>query len=709
MGDIRFLVEVDATGAVKTVKNFDDVLDDLKKKSEGADTAHKSLWKQVALGQAAYDVAKKAGSLFVDFLKDSVDGAMESERAQKSLEAALIATGRPVESMARHLNDYSQERKKATIYDDDAITRAQALMVQLTNLDEKGLDAAMQGTIGLASVMGMDLDSAATVVGKSMAGNTALLSRYGIHVRETGTAEEKRADALEKLGGFYSRATAETETYGGKMAQLKNTYGDIQEAAGKMVTSNVAVMNSLNKIAEGIVYLANVDDMLAGKDAVLREQQNRQVEWLSKASVAAGWHYGAMSKLIEAYHGNTAALVVAINKGKEGTAIQEALNKVVKEAHGLWDSEAEARKKAEQGTNAGTEADEKAIEAQKKLRSEIQAIIDRANPWAAAYRKAREEIEKANKALKTGATDAKGQRMAIHSAELAYLDFMAPVNNGTAALLAFAMAGDNKVVPMLAGVAAASKKATFAISTNWAEAARTWLTKNEKTWQGILTCTSAAVNGMEAALSQSANNKMIILDQEYQGRLDSIKKGLLSEEEKNKAIEALDAEYDMKRRGLQRKAAQEGKAVAIAQATINVAQGVTAALRDMPPPFNAILAAITAAAGAVQIALIRATPIPLAQGAIFRQPAMLTSRGGNAYEVAEAGEAEILTSARKLRQALGLEGRGGSYAPARTIVEHHHHHLYIDGREIKQLVTKTVRKEGALGHLGQFGRALANG
>ena len=97
-----------------------------------------------------------------------------------------------------------------------------------------------------------------------------------------------------------------------------------------------------------VIYAAKLMELKAAEDYVneadktLQETENKLVDSLSKAAVAAGWHYGQMSKLIEVYHGNIAALAMAIHKGKEGVDIQEALAKVGKEENAVIE---EQRKK----------------------------------------------------------------------------------------------------------------------------------------------------------------------------------------------------------------------------------------------------------------------------------------------------------------------------------------------------------------------------
>jgi len=182
---------------------------------------------------------------------------------------------------------------------------------------------------------------------------------------------------------------------------------------------------------------------------------------------------------------------------------------------------------------------------------------------------------------------------------------------------------------------------------------------------------------------------MLLLDQEYQHRLDLINASKMNEEEKEKAITALEAEYSMKRRAEEVKAAKARKVIAIMTAIINTAEGVTKAWAQGGAIFGPILAAIVAAAGAFQIALIKSQPIGAAKGAIFKQRALLMSQAsGQEYEVAEGGEAEIVSSPRQLREA--IMGPGGT-ASGPGFLEIH---LYIDGKEMKDFIVKTIRQRG---------------
>jgi hypothetical protein len=358
----------------------------------------------------------------------------------------------------------------------------------------------------------------------------------------------------------------------------------------------------------------------------------------------------------------------------------------------------------------------KSAKAQGEIVKAAQEIINRYNPMHAAMVKAIDDEKKLDAALKAGVITDKAYAKGLESihkdldmAAKAAKDAKAP----TAAFAASIQDVINHVRPMNAAMLTAiarEKAATTAYKTGnitlkeyikllkeitkdlkandsetaaWVTAAQKWVDKWVLGW-------AVGISAIEAAMRQSATNKLAILDEEYQARLDLINNSVMNEEEKEAAITALDAEYNMKRRQAEVKAAQAAKITAIAMAIINVAEGVTKALSALPPPFNIALAAITAAAGAIQIALIKSQPIGAAKGAIFKQKALLMSQTtGQEYEVAEGGEAEIVSSPRQLREAI-MGKRGKGVGPGQPITLHNH--IYIDGKEMKTFITKTIRE-----------------
>lgn len=128
---------------------------------------------------------------------------------------------------------------------------------------------------------------------------------------------------------------------------------------------------------------------------------------------------------------------------------------------------------------------------------------------------------------------------------------------------------------------------------------------------------------IDPIISQLQQNQEIAIENEYKTRLDHINKTIMDEEKKQQAIQALEAEFEIKKTKARATAAKQQKAMALAQAIINTAEGVSKALAQGGFIFGPVWAAIVGALGAVQVAAIAAQPIPLAEGATFDKPTML--------------------------------------------------------------------------------------
>lgn len=143
--------------------------------------------------------------------------------------------------------------------------------------------------------------------------------------------------------------------------------------------------------------------------------------------------------------------------------------------------------------------------------------------------------------------------------------------------------GAQDLQTMLQGAAGMAQEA-FKLASMWAEKQ------------------TAAENNQLKAYQKSNDKKKKAL----QDRVDA---GLMTEAQYNAEVERMDAEYDAYQEELQLKQAKRNKQLQLTQAIINTALSVTMALASSAPPANFIMAALVAAMGAAEIALIASTPI----------------------------------------------------------------------------------------------------
>ena len=155
-----------------------------------------------------------------------------------------------------------------------------------------------------------------------------------------------------------------------------------------------------------------------------------------------------------------------------------------------------------------------------------------------------------------------------------------------------------------------------------------------------------AMNGVFEVFNMGLENQNLKLDESHAAELERIKGSKKSEEEKTKAIEALEKKTDEKRTKLKRKQAIADKAAAIAQAIINTAVQVAAVVANPP------LAILTAALGAAQVGMIASQPIPFADGGLVTGPTMGLVGEGHGTNRANP---EVIAPLDKLKGMMGQQ------------------------------------------------------
>lgn len=177
------------------------------------------------------------------FMYKSVQAANEAEAAEKKLSTARGYT-------SKALLDQSAALQKLTTFGDDQIMQVQASVAAFTR-DESVIKALTKATLDFAAAKGMDLASAGDLVAKSFGSSTNVLARYGIQADATAGSTEKLRQITEGIAALYGgQAEAAAETFGGKLTQLKNAFGDLQEEIGFVITKNSFFTKSIDLLRQ---------------------------------------------------------------------------------------------------------------------------------------------------------------------------------------------------------------------------------------------------------------------------------------------------------------------------------------------------------------------------------------------------------------------------------------------------------------------------
>lgn len=163
----------------------------------------------------------------------SVAAFMEQEKAANSLANALRLVN--AESQAPAMAKFAAEIQRLTIYGDEAVQQVMALGSSMGKLAGEDLKNATVAAIGLSKAYGMDLQAAMRLVARAAVGDTGSLKRYGIVLDASLSTTEKFNEVLRIGRDNFALATGETNTFTGRLAQLKNAFGDAKEKIGQMI------------------------------------------------------------------------------------------------------------------------------------------------------------------------------------------------------------------------------------------------------------------------------------------------------------------------------------------------------------------------------------------------------------------------------------------------------------------------------------------
>ena len=218
-------------------------------------------------------VGSLAGAATVGFgaltagLIDSTKEAMNAQSVQAQLNAVLESTGGKAGMTADAVNSLSAEIQRLTPFEDEAVTSAQSMLLTFTNIGSDVFPQTTWAVTDMAQAMGMDLQSAAIMVGKALndpvQGVTAL-RRVGVQLTDTQEEMIKKMIKTGDIAGaqrvilgelateFGGSAIAAGKTFAGQLDRLKNSLSDVKETIGG------AILPVLQQFAEkALQYLAS--------------------------------------------------------------------------------------------------------------------------------------------------------------------------------------------------------------------------------------------------------------------------------------------------------------------------------------------------------------------------------------------------------------------------------------------------------------------
>lgn len=289
-------------------KALHDLADATKQAAAPTESLNVSFGKLVGsfiTAQAIIGAAEGAFYAVTGEIAASVKAANEAEKATVQLVAALKAQGNATPSVVTAIQGYAAALQKTTIYQDDALEGAAALLVQVGNVMPRDMERALHAVTNLASGLGIDLHAATLSVAKAAEGNTTALRKAGIQIDETKVKAEGFGYVLDEIEKkFGGQAAAIAGTYEGRLKQLSNTWNNVEESIGRVITQNATVLRAFDLLNQTI-------------DAETGELKENQAitNLVSDAVIIAAKSFGLLAHAIDVVQTLVAGFVISIRTG----------------------------------------------------------------------------------------------------------------------------------------------------------------------------------------------------------------------------------------------------------------------------------------------------------------------------------------------------------------------------------------------------------
>ncbi len=204
-------------------------------------TSMASLAKRAVTTVAAYAGARQ----IVQFGQSCIDAANDQVKAEERLDQLMMNVKGTTKGAVESIKSYSSALQSVTTVGDEVsmVGASQLASFQMQADSIKTLMPAMNdlavATYGV-NVSQDQMQQTANLVGKVMSGNVGALTRVGVtfndtqkKILQTGTESQKAAALVEVLGqNFGGLAQRMAQTPEGRIIQMKNAWGDVQEQIG---------------------------------------------------------------------------------------------------------------------------------------------------------------------------------------------------------------------------------------------------------------------------------------------------------------------------------------------------------------------------------------------------------------------------------------------------------------------------------------------
>lgn len=211
-----------------------------------------------SLGAAAVQksigfLTNQANNLFRTFITEGVRAANVQEQAVTALNASLASTGEFTQETSQSIQDFASALQSTTTIGDEVILQNVALAQSFTQNAEQA-QALTAAAVDFAEAADLNFTEAVRRLGRATQGTTDDIAKFAPEIRNLTKEQLAAGEATRIIAErFRGAAAAQARTFGGAITQLSNTFGDLQESIGEIITQNpvlIALVQEVNRVIQ---------------------------------------------------------------------------------------------------------------------------------------------------------------------------------------------------------------------------------------------------------------------------------------------------------------------------------------------------------------------------------------------------------------------------------------------------------------------------
>lgn len=528
---------------------------------------------------AGFIGVSSAVAVFTSTLKTAIEGAMADEAAEKKLSFALDGNADKTQRLIR----FKDQLMETTLFSEDDIMSAMTMGTALGRTEQE-TKKLVETAMGLSRATGVDLNTAMMQLSATYEGNIGKLGKLAGDVKGLSEEQLKNGEAVDLLNDKYGKFASEgLDSVQGQVSQMKKYWGETLDSLGS---------NILEWSTQALVGIKAVFSFMGGG-------------------------YGTAGQTAEKKYGSTMNKLFADHQKKMDDInakadISNAKNPQVERLKSQYANQEKIKADL-------AKADEQRHKEDRQRNNEKILDFERLN---------RAIIGGSGKLLggvKAGMIPTGGNGLPapglMQGVSNTKPQTTASTDNGPATMDEWTKA-INEVSQAATGLGSTFQNVFTSVATLAAKVK----TGFEGGWKDAVATVGAVVQSGMAVIGElftKANDKKLAeLDQYYSTEKTRINGSKMSEQQKAKAMDKLDADTATKRKVLLREQAKQQRTVSLMQAAVAGGLAIVQAFAS-GPGIGVILGLIMTGLVAAQIASIASQPLPaLAQGGLASAPTM---------------------------------------------------------------------------------------